>query len=95
MILLKTDYKELMGVILIVGENSIRCRDGMFERTEILLKKYREFLVRAKEIRKKVCVNEILPRLGENEEWCSRGIGINEAVHMLYESMNCTYLDIW
>ena len=40
----------------------------MFERTEILLKKYRELLVRAKEIGKKVCVNGILPRLGKNKE---------------------------
>ena len=37
----------------------------------------------------------ILPRLGENEEWWSRAIGVNERVHMLCESMNCTYLDIW
>ena len=48
----------------------------MFERTEILLKKYRELLVRAKEVGKKVCVSGILPRLGENEEWWSRAKGI-------------------
>ena len=58
------------GVILHVGENSIRNRDGTFEGTErLLLKKYRELLVRAKEIGKKVCVIGILPRLGENEVW--------------------------
>ena len=34
------------GVILHVGGNSIRSRDGTFEGTEILLKKYRELLVR-------------------------------------------------
>ena len=42
------------GVIILVGGNSIRNRDGTFERTEVLLKKYRELLVRANEIRKKV-----------------------------------------
>ena len=82
-------------IILHVGENSIRSRDGMFERTEILLRKYWELLVRVKEIGKKVCVNGILPRLGENEEWWSRAIGKNERVQMLCKNMNCTYLDIW
>ena len=47
------------------------------------------------EIGKKVCVSEILPRPGENEEWRSRATGVNERVNRLYESMNCTYLDIW
>ena len=37
--------------ILHVGRNSIRNRDETFERSETLLKKYRELLVRAKEIR--------------------------------------------
>ena len=49
----------------------------MFERSEILSKKYRELLVRAKEIGKKVIVSETLPRLNENEEWWSRAIGVN------------------
>ena len=35
------------GVIFHVGGNIIRSRDGTFERTEILLRKYRELLVRA------------------------------------------------
>ena len=51
-----------------MGGNNIRNRDGTFERSEVLLKKYRELLVRAKEIGKKVCVSGILLRLGENEE---------------------------
>ena len=38
------------GIIIHVGGNSIRNRDGTFERSEILLKKYWELLVRAKEI---------------------------------------------
>ena len=42
-----------------------------------------------------VCMGGILPRLSENEEWCSRVLGVNERVHMLCESMNCTYLDVW
>ena len=50
-------------VIIHVGGNSIRNRDGKFERSEILLKKYRVLLIRAKEIGKNVCVNGILPRL--------------------------------
>ena len=37
----------------------------------------------------------ILPRLGEKEECWSRAIGVNETVHMLCESMNCTYVDVW
>ena len=37
----------------------------------------------------------ILPRLGENEEWWLRALRVNERVHMLCESMNCTYLDVW
>ena len=37
----------------------------------------------------------ILPRLGENKEWRSRSIGVKEWAHMLCESMNCTYLDVW
>ena len=36
------------GVILHVGGNSIRNRDGTFERTEVLLKRYRELLVKPK-----------------------------------------------
>ena len=56
------------GVILYVGGNNIRNRNGMFEWSEVLLKKFKELLVRAKEMGK-VCVNGILPRLGENEEW--------------------------
>ena len=48
-----------------------------------------------KEIEKKVCVSENLPSLGEKEEWWSRAIGVNERVHMLCESMNCAYLDVW
>ena len=78
-----------------MGGNSIRNRDGTFERSEVLLKIYRELLVRAKEIGKKVCVNGILSKLGENEEWWSRAIGINERVQLLYESMNCSYIDVW
>ena len=35
-------------------------------------------------------MSEILPRLGENEEWWSRAIGVNERVHIL-----CKYLDVW
>ena len=49
------------GVIIHIGENSIRNRDGTFERSEILLNNYREFLIRAKGIRKKVCVMEFYP----------------------------------
>ena len=56
------------------------------------MKKYRELLVRAVKIGKKDCVNGILPRLSENEEWWS---GATERMHMLCESMNCTYLDVW
>ena len=52
------------GVILHVGGNSIRNRDGTFERSEILLKKYRELLVSAKETGK-ACVSGILPRLSK------------------------------
>ena len=40
------------GIIIHVGGNSIRNRDGTFEMSEILLKKYREYLSRAKEIGK-------------------------------------------
>ena len=74
-------------VIIHVGRNSIRNRYGMFEWSEILLKKYRELLVRAKEIGKKVCVSGILPRLGKNEELWARGKVINERLHMLSESI--------
>ena len=44
---------------------------------------------------KKVCMSGILPRLGENGEWWSRAIGVNEMVYMLCGSMNCSYLDVW
>ena len=37
----------------------------------------------------------ILPTLGENEERWSRAIDVNKRVHLLCESMNCTYLDVW
>ena len=79
------------GVIIHVGKN----RYITFEKSEILLKKYRELLVRAKEIGKKVCVSGILPRLDENEEWWSRVRGVNEREYMLCDSMNCIYLDVW
>ena len=70
------------GVIYIyIGGNSIRNGDGTFERSNVLLKKYKEFLIRVKEIENKVCVSRILPRLGENEEWWLRALGVNERVH--------------
>ena len=37
----------------------------------------------------------MVPRLGENEEWWSGALGVNEMVHMLCESMHCSYLDVW
>ena len=82
-------------VIIHIGGNNIRKRDGTFERSEVLLKKYRELLARAREMGKKVCVSAILPRLGENEEWWSRALGINERVKALCQNMNCFYLDMW
>ena len=77
---------EFEGIALLIGMEYLK--------SEILLKKYRELLVRAREIGKNVCVNGILLGLSENEKWCSRAIGVNKRVHMLYESMNCTYLDV-
>ena len=44
---------------------------------------------------KNVCASGILPSIGENEEWWSRAIGVNERVYMLCESMNYIYLDVW
>ena len=68
MILLKT--LEIVNVsrrvIIHAGGNSIRNRNGTFERSEILLKKFRELLISAKEIGKKVCVNGILLRIDKN-----------------------------
>ena len=55
-------------VIIHVEGNNIRNKDGMFERSEILFRKYKELLVRAREMGKKICVNGILPKLGENEK---------------------------
>ena len=49
--------------IINVGGNSIRNKDGTFERSKILLKKCKELLVRSKEIGKKICVTGILPWL--------------------------------
>ena len=49
-------------VIIHVGRNSIRNKDGTFERSEILLEKYKELLVKARKMGKKVCVSGILPR---------------------------------
>ena len=43
---------------------------------------------------KKVCVNEILPKLGENEEWWGRSLGVKEMVHILCENMHCSYLNV-
>ena len=44
----------------------------------------------------KYCLYEgILPRLGKNEEWWSKALGVNERMQMLCESMNCSYLDVW
>ena len=36
----------------------------------------------------------IILRLGEKEERWSRTIGVNERMHMLHMSINCTYLDV-
>ena len=47
---------ESRDVIIHVGGNSIRNKDGKFERSEILLKKYKDLLVRTREIGKKVCL---------------------------------------
>ena len=49
--------KERSWVMLRKGNQDIK------ERSEILLKKYRELLIRAKKIGEKVCVSGILPRL--------------------------------
>ena len=48
-------------VIIHVGEN--RNKYEMFEKSEILLRKYKDLLVRVREMGKKVCINGILPRL--------------------------------
>ena len=85
------ERESLVKVMINVGGNNIRNRDGTSERSEILLKKYMEPLVRAKELEKGL----LLPRVGENEEWWSRALGVYERVPMLYESMNFTYLDVW
>ena len=61
------------GVIIHVEGHSIRNRDGHLKGQKYYYRNiYRELLVRGKEIRKKVCVNRILPRLGENKE-CGQG----------------------
>ena len=74
-------------VILHVGRNSIRSMDETFEKSEILLNKFKELLVRGKEMGKKV-------RLGENEKWYLRALGVNARIQMLCESMNCSYSDV-
>ena len=81
-------------VIIHVGRNNIRNKEGTFERSEALLKKYKEFLAIVREMLRKVCVNGILPRLGENEEWGSRALGINERVKALCQNLNGFYLDV-
>ena len=43
-------------VIIHVEGNNIRNKDRISERSEILLKKYKELLVTAREMEKKVCV---------------------------------------
>ena len=47
-------------------------------RSEKLFKKFKEILVGAREMGKKVCARVILPRLSENEEWYSIALGLNE-----------------
>ena len=50
------------GVIIHVGGDSIINRDETFERSEIILKKYRKLVVRTKEIRKRgVCKWNFIP----------------------------------
>ena len=75
-----------------MGGNSIRNKERTFERSEISLKKYKELLVRAREMGRKVCVSGILPRVGENEEWWSSALGVNERMKALCQNMNCCYL---
>ena len=79
----RLDLHKARNVIVHVGGNSIRNKDGTFERSEILLKKYKELLVRAREMGKKLWVASILTRLGENEEWWSRALGVNERMKAL------------
>ena len=82
-------------VIIHLEENNIRNKDGMFERSGILLKKYNKLLVRVREMGKKICVSGVLPKLDENEAWWSRALGINERIKVLCPNMNCCYLNLW
>ena len=49
------------GVIIHVGENNIIIRDGTFEKSKIILKKYMELLVRVSELGKKYVWVEFYP----------------------------------
>ena len=45
-------------------------------------------MVRVREMGKKVCESEILPKLCENEEWWLRALGLNEMMQMLCQNIN-------
>ena len=52
---LEVAYRSWGGTLHVRG-NSIRNRGGTFERSEILLRKYMELLVRSKELGKIICL---------------------------------------
>ena len=70
-------------------------RFGTFERLDVSLKNFKELVVSLREIVKKVCISGILPTLGKNEWWGSNVLGRNERMQMVFQNMDCSYLDIW
>ena len=46
----------------------------------VLLKKFKKLSVRAKKMRKEVCVIRIIPRLSENQEWWLKTLDVNERI---------------
>lgn len=80
---------EASVVILHVGVNDVKK-----ERSESLMKKYKDLLARVRESGRNAIVSGVLPRMNVSKEWSSRAIGLNERVRKECGD-DVVFLDTW
>ena len=89
------DKKANTDFVLHVGGNDVRNRDGKFNRSEEVIKKYQKMLAKCKEKSRKTIVTGILPRPSENIEWLSRAIAMNDRIKKTCNNLELQFIDLW
>ena len=84
----------------IVDRNSVTCviaggNDVHRNRSEELIRQYKEALVKIRNKGGTPVACGILPRLGHGKEWCSRAIGFNCRTEKFCRENNIAFVDVW